>query len=225
MNIMSSNRNCGIYMIENTVNNKKYIGQTTNIKNRFNNYNNGYFHNNHFKRSVKKYGWDSFKLSVVLYCKEEHLDMYETMLIDKLDLMNPSKGYNKESGGNANKHLSEDTKQQISLAKKGKNIGTDNPFYNKSHSPESIKKQQLFWDNYKETMDFKHLMLNRKNGKNGKPIISEDGTIFFLSAANARKNGYHHAHSVANGYRKHCKNIIFRYATQEEIDNYLKENK
>ena len=54
--------------------------------------------------------------------------------------MNPKKGYNKEDGGNLQKHLSEETKKKISKAKKGKYQGENHPMWGKYHSEESKKK-------------------------------------------------------------------------------------
>lgn len=210
--------NCGIYCITNTINGKRYVGQSTNLRKRTNTYNNGVFHNNHLKSSVKKYGWGNFTLKVLIYCEEDQLDYYETTLIEKWDLMNRKKGYNKESGGNRDKHLSEETRKKISKSKKGQYSGFTPltfTFENKKHIQES-----------KEMLSKKAKLRVREKNSNykGKMIIASEietnKEIFFNCYTDAKEYfNSHHVNSVLKGNRKSCKGYTFRYATQQEIDN------
>lgn len=69
------NNLCGIYMIVNTANNKKYIGHSINIKKRWKqhkiNLNRNVSKNTHLQKAWLKYGKDSFMFSVIelLPCK------------------------------------------------------------------------------------------------------------------------------------------------------------
>ena len=127
-----------VYAINNKINNKKYIGITTNsfveryphgIRAR---------HNPHLKRSVKKYGHDSFE--VVLLEKNvedmETLCKLEMKYIKELDTCNVNKGYNKSLGGLGVRQAerSEEHCRNLSKAKKG-----INPLA--SYTPEQMAKR------------------------------------------------------------------------------------
>lgn len=109
-----------IYKIENKINGKVYIGQTTRRGGFDERYGKKWWentHNQHLKKSVKKYGVENFEVTKVLKkCyKESTLNYWEAKYIKKYDSMNPSKGYNKTSGGD-NYKLSEETKRKISCS-------------------------------------------------------------------------------------------------------------
>ena len=115
----------GIYKIENTVNNKVYIGQTKNFKNRWQHHkadlNRGDHKNIHLQSAWNKYGSDKFIFSIIEKC-ESNLNDCEIYWIDKLNARNREFGYNIAAGGNAptlGRHLSAETREKISLAHKG----------------------------------------------------------------------------------------------------------
>lgn len=141
-----------IYKIENKLNNKKYIGQTTTtFKER---YDGGKWwiqtHNEHLKSSVNKYGLENFKVIEMfdIAFNKEELDTKECAYIDLYNTTNRLFGYNKKSGGSHGKHsieskekmskvhkgvkLSEQTKLNMSKTRKGKRTGKDNPMYGKN---------------------------------------------------------------------------------------------
>jgi len=100
----------GIYKITNNVNGKVYIGQSWDIKKRWNEHK-SHSHNNHFKKSLNKYGLENFTFEII---KELHetpltqilLDTYEDFYINQFDSMNPLKGYNKRGGGSSGRNMS-----------------------------------------------------------------------------------------------------------------------
>lgn len=99
----------GIYCITNLKNDKKYIGQSINIKQRLyaHKYNlkKGIHGNNHLQSSFDKYGVENFKFEILLECEVEKLDEMEIAIIKKYDTTNDKKGYNHEHGGLKNKRL------------------------------------------------------------------------------------------------------------------------
>ena len=113
----------GIYKITNPKN-KIYIGQSTNIKNRFNTYKKHYKHLKSQYRlfnSINKYGVENHKFEIICECSLEELDFLE-ILYKKFYLMKHDwnqvlfcKVY--DAGGGP---LSEETKKKISKALTGK---------------------------------------------------------------------------------------------------------
>lgn len=110
-----------VYIIQNLVNGKVYIGQTNNPRVRKNGhwYNGTHHANGHLYDSMRKHGIINFKFSLLEECEVEQVDEREMFWIAHYDSTNPTKGYNKESGGHKNKTLSEETKQKLSAANKG----------------------------------------------------------------------------------------------------------
>lgn len=116
----------GVYKITNLINNKIYIGQSLDIKRRFNDHKN-HTKNEHLKSALKKYGIDNFCFEPVflidnyLGTKEEQniLNEKEKEFINKFDSINPEKGYNKKEGGSNGRHTYE-TKRKIGAGNKGK---------------------------------------------------------------------------------------------------------
>jgi hypothetical protein len=135
-------RLCGIYSIENVINHKKYIGQSVDIYSRWKRHTKELadgIHNNQYLQSAwNKYGKDNFTFSIIKQCIKDELDYYEVLYIEQYDTMNRDNGYNLETGGRKNKHLSEETLHKISIALSGEN----NPFYGKTHSEESLSKMR-----------------------------------------------------------------------------------
>lgn len=114
-----------IYKIINTVNDKCYIGQTTNIpKKRWNSHrsmlNMGKHHNHHLQSAWNKYGADAFVFqhSVSIECRQNVSNFIEKAFI-VLNVNN----YNLKSGGEAGGKMSEETKTKIGLSNRGKTLG------------------------------------------------------------------------------------------------------
>ena len=76
---------CGIYKIENTKNNKIYIGSSINIEKRFYKHlwmlKKGIHDNNHLQNSFNEYGENYFSFSILELCSEPDLVKRENFYI------------------------------------------------------------------------------------------------------------------------------------------------
>ena len=122
-----------VYMHENKINHKKYIGITCQKPSQRWRGGKGY-KIGLFKKAIDKYGWDNFN-HVILF---EHLSKEEACkkemeLIDKYNAMNTNYGYNLCEGGNLTLgyHHTEESKKKMSEKRKGMYAGEKNPMYNK----------------------------------------------------------------------------------------------
>lgn len=140
---------CGIYMIQNKVNGKVYVGQSVNIEERWRNHKcllkGNYHENTHLQRSWNKYGEDKFEFTIICECDESQLNTMEIDYISKLRTYDDKVGYNKTFGGEGGRPT-EETKKKISDAKKGENnpmygrTGETHPGYGKHLTEETRKK-------------------------------------------------------------------------------------
>lgn len=91
----------GIYKITNQINNKVYIGQSVNIKKRFNQHKcaarDG--ENSYFYQALRKYGVENFSFEVLEECPKEKLNEREIYWIEYFHSTDRSKGYNISRGG------------------------------------------------------------------------------------------------------------------------------
>ncbi len=119
-----------VYQITNLINDKKYIGITSQEPKRRWKNGNGYKYNKHFFNSINKYGWDNFKKEIL----NENLSndaalYYEAYLISLNNTTNPKYGYNQASfssnkGSHSNKYrtLDSEIKTKISNSRKGSRL-------------------------------------------------------------------------------------------------------
>ena len=88
----------GIYKITNQVNNKSYIGQSVNIKRRWNDHrSHAYEKKTTLQKAMCKYGIDNFKFEILEECKIKELNDKEKYYIKYYDTYN--NGYNETLGG------------------------------------------------------------------------------------------------------------------------------
>lgn len=154
-----------IYMIENRINKKKYIGQTNDAKTRkirhWCNLRNNQHINNHLQNSWNKYGKKNFRFKII----EENipldeLDDRERYWIKYYDTYE-GEGYNFTSGGNVLR-------------------GEENPFYGKKHTEETKKIMSIKAKGHKRG-------LGRKLSKKTKEKLSKKHTGKKLSEETKRK--------------------------------------
>ena len=139
--ILSENKNkSGIYMWKNSINDKRYIGSSENLKRRFREYfNNNYLLNNNYMAiccALIKHGYSHFSLSILEYCSPEKCLIREKHY---WDLLPHEYNIEKEPGApfSGRKHYDE-TKIILSDAKKGI-TRENNQMYGKNHSEETKK--------------------------------------------------------------------------------------
>jgi group I intron endonuclease len=131
-----------IYKYTHKINNKIYIGKTNNINRRKNEHlsKSKKIGNNHFNNAIKKYGMESFNLETIYECEnEENAYKMEMHFISLYKSNNKQFGYNSTVGGEGLCGASEETKNKISEAAKSK-IGDKNSFFGKKHTNESKEK-------------------------------------------------------------------------------------
>lgn len=130
-----------LYIHKNKINNKLYIGITSQypVSNRWKN-GAGYKHNPRFWNAIQKYGWDNFTHKVIFENMNKELaEETEQEFIKLYKANNKDYGYNIENGGkilkiseeqkqhlrkiNTGKHHTEETKKKMSISHKGKVYG------------------------------------------------------------------------------------------------------
>lgn len=125
----------GIYMIVNTKNGKLYIGSSTNIRKRWNTHKSllrrGKHHTKLLQRAYDKYGKDSFDFvlleEIAEDAKNEEVYKREQYYLDTLKPFG-RKGYNlvrEAGGGKAGCKQTQETKEMISSALKGRALSED----------------------------------------------------------------------------------------------------
>ena len=132
-----------IYKAINKINGKVYIGQTTvDLKKRKSHHENTqvryYFH-----RAIKKHGKGNFNWQILEHCdSKEEMDEMEFHYIMQYNSLN--NGYNLTLGGEGSSgwHPSAETRQKISMSKKGKRVGQENSFYGKKHTEKTKRKMR-----------------------------------------------------------------------------------
>jgi len=133
--------NCGIYQIINIINGKCYVGQSTQLKRRkrdhFRDFRNNVHDNSYLQKSWNKYGESVFSFNILIYCEKYELTRYEQYFSDYYKKNNLSYNIRECVDSNFGVHHTEDAKKKMSLDRKGKRTGKDNPMYKKHHSEET----------------------------------------------------------------------------------------
>lgn len=130
---------CGIYKITNQVNGKVYIGQSSNIENRWREHiltanNKDYYGHTRMLiyPAIRKYGIENFSISIIEECSIEQLDEREIYWISYYDATNPIKGYNLLSGGQSGRQFNPE--DFYTLWDSGKTIGEIHEITNASYA-------------------------------------------------------------------------------------------
>jgi hypothetical protein len=164
-------KTCGIYRIINTVNHKIYIGQSTNIEERFIRHRyqlkNNIHSNIKLQNAWNKYGQKSFRFEILIKCKKNSLKKFEKQEVQKISenkRYNISKNYDNLYGKNNpfyGKTHTKNTKNKLSIIVKRRK-GNKNPNYGNQYSIETRikaghnKKTKLTKQQVKQIINIKH---------------------------------------------------------------------
>lgn len=171
----------GLYKITNLVNGKMYIGKhvTSDLED-------GYMGSGKvMKRALAKYGEENFRKEWIMFCEDQdELDYMERVFVDET-WISRSDTYNLKIGGEGGwdyinkhnlvnrsgmkgKHLAKETKQKISEAIKGKNMGKSpwNKGKTNVYSQETLQKWSTSHGNRKHTVETKAKISAKVSGKN-----------------------------------------------------------
>lgn len=129
-----------IYIIENLINGKVYVGQTSKLDDRRKAHLGGWSQPPAIAAAIRKYGKENFDFSIIQSCSSlEELNTQEIYWIAELGCLAPN-GYNLKKGGECGGSLSEEVRQKISQSRKGKLRGSENHMSGKPLSEEHKKK-------------------------------------------------------------------------------------
>lgn len=183
----------GIYKIT-SPSGKVYIGQSTNIKNRFRQY--SVMHSsgrNQIKlwRSFKKYGVDKHIFEIIEECKFENLNKRERYWQDFYDVLNRDKGLNLilTKTDKKPKKVSEETKEKMSKSAKG-------------------KKKKPFSESHLKKLSLAHMGNNHSEETKEKmriPIIQLDKKECVIREFNSSKQAQEFTGILATGIVRVCK--------------------
>lgn len=144
-----------VYIHRNKINQKVYVGQTCNIKDRWRCNGKNYFNSIKFFNAIKKYGWDNFE-HIILFVNltKKEADFREQQFIEIYDSIRS--GYNLKTGGSRGE-LSEE-----SLAKMSKSLKEG--YINHPERRKKIAKNKST-PNYTDELRNRMSLHNRKNAK------------------------------------------------------------
>lgn len=94
---------CGIYKIQNLINQKVYIGKSKNIEERWKQEKKFRSINKHLKSAILKYGIENFSFEVIYLCEEKQLNIAEITFIRLYCSTFKKFGYNMTFGGDGGK--------------------------------------------------------------------------------------------------------------------------
>lgn len=172
---MKNKRKSGIYCIENIINNKKYIGQSIDINDRWrrhvNELEHNCHHNDYLQKSWNKNGKNNFDFYVLEYCDVDSLDDKERYYISLYNTMDRNLGYNLISGGQDNHCMCEASKKKLSDSIKSSYI----------NNHELIERRRIdainYWsnpENVKKHSGKNNGMFGKKHSEESKKLMSEN---------------------------------------------------
>jgi len=217
-----------IYKITNKINNKMYIGQTTQLlERRWSAHCTKNIKKSAIGCAIKKYGRENFNIEIVETCASiEEINLKEAHYISTLNTLAPN-GYNLVTGGK-NKKVSEETRFKLSESHKGYIISEET----KSKISKSLKgkkKPDGFGDKISSgRIGIKHHLYGKtgKDSKKSKPVICLNDGLKYESVTEAGK--YYNINNssicrVLLGKRYSIKKLFFEYCNDEEANEAARQ--
>lgn len=143
-----------VYQHKNKINNKVYIGITSQIpERRWGSNGCNYKSSPHFYSAIQKYGWDNFEHNILFTnLTKEEACLKEQELIQKFNAMNREYGYNSTSGGEVFS-MNKETKEKISHALMGNKNGLGHACSEeKKKKISNAQKGRKFTDEHKQKL-------------------------------------------------------------------------
>jgi len=195
----------GIYKITNKINGKVYIGQSWNTEKRWKEHkaNDKCTHNIHLYNAFQKYGIENFEFEIIRTFIEGGLtqlllDFFENYYIKFYNAMNNKKGYNKKEGG-SNGKLSDESKNKIAKARKGK-----------KESKETIEKRRLKLIGLKRSKESKE---NISKALSGRTLSEEHKKNIGISSTGRTHS--EETKKLIGKFSKNNKNMLGKHHTEE----------
>lgn len=222
-----------IYSILNKITNQIYIGQSNNVNRRLSSHKSllkkNKHHNKHLLNSYNKYGVDSFTFNIIETNIHDPFiaDDRERFYIKKFNSMNQLFGFNRESGGNDKKEVSEDSRRKKSESMKGEKhpyygkFGLEHPRTGHKHTEEWKKNHSKNRIGHYTSRETKKLISKANSGsKNGqaKVVIDTKTGIEYGTIQEAAKSvGFSvvHLSRFLNNKRKNNTNLRFKSNLKE----------
>lgn len=209
-----------VYMHENKINHKKYIGITCQKPSQRWRGGKGY-KIGAFKKAIDKYGWNNFEHNILYeHLSKEEACEKEIEMIDKYKTMNKKYGYNMCEGGNLTigyNHTIE-AKEKMSEARKGLYVGEKNPMYGKKGILAPMYGKHLTEEHKKKISKAKKGNTKPYEEKLGKQIDQYDISGNFIKtwssisrAERELKLKGTHISRVCRGKRKTTGGYVFKY--------------
>jgi len=211
-----------IYSIQNTLNSKCYVGQSTelDIYTRWRNH----FKNNsncrYLKNALNKNGKDAFKFQIICICFDEDLNRFEEEYMKSFNSSVPH-GYNLRAAGNHGKHH-EETKAKISKTLTGRKLEGISWHKGKTKSDEQKRKISEKLKGVKKVITENHLAQFKKQCKK---VIQYDIDMNKITefesctAAAHFTNNYFSQSNISRACLKNTKYKGFIWKYEKDIDN------
>jgi len=209
-----------IYKIKNKIDNKIYIGQTTqDLETRWKGHLRNSSNCRYLKSAFKKYGIKNFDFQLVCITFDNQLDDMEIKYIEQYNCLVPN-GYNIRLGGNSGKHH-EDTKRKIgeTLKTKYKNgMVNSMPQLGKPHNQITKQKISDTLKGHKRSQESINKQIITKRNKRNRKIIQFDIegnrlNSFYTCTEAAEYIGctLSNISSCCNGVTKTSKGYVWKY--------------